>query len=730
MPPVVTIIGADHLPEEPALVIPNRVDSTALNILEETLGGMSKIAWLVEDTLRPSAELMHRVSRDGSSGILFSASNRDRHAVFKRISAMQAAGRHVVLLPGRPVQPPACIADVPLRVLRYLLEGYEGQVLPVYVGMYRKEGRAGLVTSAPPYERMIVEALSPFIPGDGTAERLMTAWHVAGANQVAAALPEEEETLGNALLRSLTEHPRAVIIDGVNEQKMSYRQLLTLAVPLARRLRKRTNIPRMGIILPPGRLSIVANVACILAGITPVNIDYNYTKRLFDSVVQQAELNRFISGSSFMQKLPKFPWPPSRDILLIEELLAVSGFSFQFIKERLVSRLGRRRLAAWMNAPVAAGQQEALTAFSLPEEDSGVRGTRLSHYAVLTGYRLAASRLELHPGQRTLSSLPFHYRAGLMLGLIYPLLSGQDIITYPEPYASKRICELARSYHPAIAAFEPRQIPGILAQAQKGDLADAKHILVAGRVPIAQAQQAYRDLKICLCECYMPAECAMPTACSIAPPEQPERGQAHALPGGAPGTVGLPMPGLAVKVTDILAPNTLLKAGEQGLLWVKGEPLFSGFAGEETAVQKNNAERWVCTGDIGYIRPDGLLTVGGTRERYSYVDGQLVSHAQVEEILATILLSQDEADEPRIAIVGIPVGNERAEQIVLLSTLHHAVGPHDVITLRYALVNARYPSHYAPQRIIALRAIPVLPGGAIDYDLCRRLALMAPGYRR
>ncbi len=731
MPSAVTIIGAKHLPEEPVFVIPNRVDDVALRVLEETLGGSGKIAWLVEDALRPDAKLLSHVNRDGSQGILFSVSDRNRAALLNRINAMRAAGRHVVLLPGRPVQPPACVTDVSLRVLQYLLEEYKGQVLPVYVGMYHGAEQTAVITSEAPYDRMIVSVLSSFIPGEAAAERLMAAWSVAAAELVCSELGEGDETLGSAILRGLTEHPRAVIVDGVNEQGMSYRQLLTLAAPLARRLHKHTLLRRMGIILPPGRLSIIANVACMLAGITPVNIDYNCTARMFRIVVQQAALIRFISSSSFMQKLPDFPWPPSRDMLLIEELLAVSGISFQFIKEYLVSRLGRRRLAAWMDTPVVNPQEEALIAFSLPEEGMEIRGVRFSHSAVLSGYRLAASRLELQPGQRVLSSLPYHYRAGLLFGLVYPLLCGQDIITYPEPYAAKRICDLAHRYHPTITALEPRQIPGILEHVQGDDLAGMKHLLVTGRVPVALAQRAYRDHKICMCECYMPTECAMPVACSLAPLQQLDGVQKPTLSCGAPGTAGLVMPGVAVKVTDHRTPDVPLGVGEKGLLWVKGVALFSGFVGDENSCKVNTPDnRWVCTGDIGSVRADGLLVVGGPRERYSYIDETLVSHAEVEDILTAILPTQNDSNEPQIAVVGIPAAGEYEEQLVLLSKLHHVVGPHDVITLRYAIVNARYPSYYAPQRIVALRTIPVLPGGKIDYDMCRRLALMAPGYRR
>ena len=729
MPPPVTINGAAQLPEKPVLVIPNRVDGAVLRVLVESLGGMEKIAWLVEDTLRPSPELMTQVSREGSQGILFSAARGNHETLAEQVNAKLESGRHVVLLPGHQEQPGAYITDVPMCILQYLLKEYDKLVLPVYAGMYGKPGEAALLTSEQPYEQAVVSFLSAFIPSGDSAERLHAAWALEACRCAANVTHVQEETLGSALLCSLTAHPRAVIIDGVNEQSMSYRRLLTLAAPLARRLRKNTLTRRMGIILPPGRLSIIANVACMLAGISPVNINYNSSKAIFRSIAEQAELTHFITGSNFMQKQPDFPWPPSRDILFVEEMLTSSGLSFQLVKEYLVGRLGWRRLASWMDVPVTTVQDEALMAYSLPEEGAGVRGVLLSHHAVMMGYRLAASRLRSQAGKRVLSSLPFYYRTGFMLGLVYPLLNGQDIITYPESDAAKRICGLAHKYSPTIMTLEPRQIPGILEVAQPGDFVEGGHVLVAGRVPMAVAQQAYRDHKIVLCECYMPPECAMPVACSMPPPVHGVSSP-HVVPAGAPGTAGLVMPGLAVRVTNHLRPDVPLGTGELGLLWVKGEPLFSGFVQDGMPAPDTSTNRWVCTGDIGCIRADGLLVVGGSRERFSYIEGELISHARVEEILADILSIPRISAEPRIAVVGTPTSDGRGEQVVLLSTLHKVVGPHDVITLRYAIVNERIASQYAPQRIVALRAIPTLPGGGVDYAFCRRLALSAPGYRR
>ncbi len=711
----VTIEGAERVPGESVLVIPNRVDEEVVRVLEERLGGMHKITWLVQEELRPAAEVLQQVGRDGAHGMMFSPRRLDAETLHEQIRVRLESGRHVVLLPGRPVQAPAHYADVPPRTLNYLLGGYKRQVLPVFVGLY---GGGGAPVGGAPYEEAQVSFLPVFSAAANSAARVADAWSFTSTEQVTASMEKCGGILSKVLLDSLQEHPDAQVIDGVDEQGLNYRRLLMLAMLLVRRLRKSTTLRRMGIILPPGRFSVIANVACILAGITPVNIDYNYTQQEFSAVAQQAELTLYITGRRFRQKQRHFPWPPERDLLFIEEMLEPAGNIVVHLWERMTNRVGRHRSAAWLGDTREGAEAEALTVFRIPEEGDEVRGVRLSHRAVLAGYRLTAARLGLQPGQRVLSSLPFYHRAGLFLGLIYPLLSGQDIITYPEPETAKRLCTLVRKYQPNMMPLDARQLPGILAHAQERDFGGTKHILVTGRLTEAMAQRAYRERGLCLCSCYLPAELAMPVACSV----RPEGGGASAwtVPCGDVGSVGMVMPGVAVKVRN---GEKDAARGEQGHLWVKGAALFSGCAGKDVPPEEGLPRRWVDTGDIASIREDGLLCVGGPQERFSRIEGEYVSHAQAEEVLGSLLGADAASETPQLAVVGAPTSDGRGEQLVLLSTLHQSVGPHDVITTRYSIANARYSTKLAPQRILAVRAIPTLRGGGVDYDLCRRYVL-------
>lgn len=711
-----TIEGPGQVSGEPVLVIPNRVDMAVLTALEELLGGAGKITWLVDNALRPGEEIMSYMERKRANGMLFHLNPAQRERLHTRIRVELESGRYVVLLPGRPVQPAACAADVPAELLHFLLGEYRGGVLPVYAGMY---GAGAAVVTQAPYEKLLLRAL-PMVPaGEDQAGGVLAAWLEAGASQMSAQLTAG--TLPQALLRSLLAHPHATLIDGVDDSTMSYRQLLYLAAPLARHLRRHTTGKRMGIILPPGKLSAIANVACILAGITPVNVDYSYDAQALQRVIAQAGLTRYITEHCFIHMQQHFAWPPDRDLIFIDEALAHSG-SRMLSKWNILGKwLTAKRVASWINMPTIAEEDEALLVFSPAEHGSAVAGSMLSHRAALAGAVYCRSRMGTRAGQRVLSALPFHHRAGLLTGLIHPLLLGQDIVTYPLPGSGKRLCHLARQYGPSMVMFTPQQAQSVLAHAKEGDFAPSTALYVAGRVPEELVRLAYEKLKIYLCECYMPPEAAMPVACNMPPPSAAGGGARPGIITGAPGAVGLPLPGVSIRITDIDHPDSPIPLSSPGLVWIR----TAAHATRPEHGSSRGYERWQCTGDVGCVRADGLLAIGGPRTRFSKVKGEILSHAEIEKLMVRFLQVEEKPGEPRLAIVGLPDAQEGGEQLILLSTVHEVVGPHDAITLRYDITNAHYPSHWAPNRIVRVNAIPTLPGGQADYAMCRAIAQRA-----
>lgn len=114
-----------------------------------------------------------------------------------------------------------------------------------------------------------------------------------------------------------------------------------------------------------------------------------------------------------------------------------------------------------------------------------------------------------------------------------------------------------------------------------------------------------------------------------------------------PGSCGIALPGLAVRIVD---PATLkdCDAGEEGELIVRGPNLMQGYLNkpEETARAVRNG--WYHTGDLARADRNGFITITGRIKELIIRGGQNIAPAEVEEV---VLKHESVLD---CAVVGLP----------------------------------------------------------------------------
>lgn len=123
-----------------------------------------------------------------------------------------------------------------------------------------------------------------------------------------------------------------------------------------------------------------------------------------------------------------------------------------------------------------------------------------------------------------------------------------------------------------------------------------------------------------------------------------------------PGSVGLPLPGVEVRVVD--EDGFSVEPGDPGEILVRGANLFSGYLGDEAASRRAlDGAGWLHTGDIGVFSEEGELSIVGRRKELVIVSGFNVYPGEVEEVLESHPLVAE------AAVVGWP--DERTgEQVV------------------------------------------------------------------
>ena len=713
----VHLYGKENLPQQPSLFLPNRLDSATLHALEAALGGAANTVYFVEENLRPGEEIMRRLPAERV--VSFNFRNSQSRTLRERLMEHLQAGRSIIYLPGKPVSIMGCIADVPKPFLMQLGALHISPV-PVFVGFYRKSIWQAFTTESK-YDWAALHILPKLSPGPRTGERTMEAWLAASAQEYERH-PLLEKSLARLLVEGMRENADSELIDGMDGSHTSYGKLLGAAVALSRELRKIVTQPRLGIILPPGKGGVVANFACILAGIVPVNINYTSSEPTFRSLVRQSGIKHFLTARAFMNKLPQFPWPEEDSLLHID---------------RILKGIGLPKIGAWIAfarfapMPVVArtleldkrhGDAEAALIFTSGSSGEP-KGVPFTHRMIIANMSQMLSKVWLPQGSRFLCSLPIFHSFGLTVSTLLPAIYGFSMVTYPSPLEAKSLNDLIEKYECRLVVTTPTFARSMLRKAHEHSYDSVKYFIVgAEKLQKVVADEFEKKCHVRLLEGYGLTETA--PVCGVNLPDAPPSpDRPYYVPGYNFGAVGHVLPGLAVRITDPDDDSCALPLTEQGMIWLKGANVFHGYIGREELNAKLFRDGWFKTGDLGSVDLNGFLSLGGRRSRFSKVAGEMVPHEVVEAAIESYV-QQLEHTEPgvrSVAIVGVPDA-QKGEALVLLSAVHHGQLSQALDAVRAHLVSEGLPRLWCPREIIPVESIPVLPTGKLDLRGCQMLA--------
>jgi len=174
--------------------------------------------------------------------------------------------------------------------------------------------------------------------------------------------------------------------------------------------------------------------------------------------------------------------------------------------------------------------------------------------------------------------------------------------------------------------------------------------------------------------------------------------------GNKPGTVGHPLPGIAVKIVN---PATMepLDPNTEGLVLVKGPNRMIGYLNQVERTAEAVRDGWYVTGDIGALDDEGFLRITDRLARFSKIAGEMVPHLKVEEAIYAII------GEHACAVTGIP-DDQRGERLVALYT-RPDLTPAE---LWRHLSETDLPKLWLPKRenIYQVDALPTLGTGKLD----------------
>ena len=701
--------GESNIPPSGILIIANRLAFQDLLNLEKLLSGR-KLVFLIDRRLDYDPLLQAHLEKEDTHALEFSSDEASKAIFKKELHQYLAEGSVVIFVPGVAYTRSGQNLSIPSEILKFLTSA-GAPILPLFVD-HPEESALG-VENRTDVERIVLSFGEPLqreaVNLANFTEHLLIAGETAYACR-----PILQSHLARELLRGLKKHGRsAEIIDGLDGSKLRFDKLLAAAIAFSKVVRKETQKKRVGIILPPGKGGILSNLAVLLAGKVPVNLNFTAGEKAIASCIAQADIDKFITADPFVRKMTSFSWPPNRQLILLDRVLpGMKGKIGLWLG--LSKILSAGFIASLLKLPKKGGSQEAVLLFT-SGSSGDPKGVVLSHRNVLANVNQFGSRIDLRSDDKVLGCLPLFHSFGCTVTMWYPMIEGVSVVTYPSPLEVAKLAELIKEHAVSLILATPTFLRGYLRKATKEQLASVKMVITgAEKLPKKVAENFKELFGKPVLEGYGLTETSPVSNVNLPDAVRPDGARGPVLPNHRSGSVGQFIPGIAVRITD---PDTQepLPLYTAGMIWLRGSNIFEGYLNqpEKTAsVMKNG---WFMTGDIGRLDEDGFLYIEGRLSRFSKIGGEMVPHETVEDLINKALGHAE--DERRITIVGVP-DEAKGEALILLSSNPDI----DLQELRTKLTADGIPALWIPKKIVDVAEIPILASGKLDIKSCEKLA--------
>lgn len=708
----IEILGKQHIPTEGALVIPGRLDFHEMLHLEQLFTGRN-ITWLCEENVVLEDAVRNFLERDGVTAVAFSATDTDPAAIGDKLKEKLENGGLLIFLCGQACSPPGDCCHIAAPIIKQLCS-LGLPVLPISVSQPVDISSSPENTSKLPSSIFSFGELIPAKDVSAAAWRqsLLLAEEVAFSSRdfLNGSLPL-------TLLAGLKKHGSTTkLYDGTDDSELSFDKVLAAAIAFSGEIKQLTKKKRVGIILPPGKGGMVANLAVLFAGKIPVNINFTASHDAVKSSIRQADIDKFITADPFVRKVSSFPWPPNRDLIFIERSLP--KLKKKIIRWVILSKiLPVSMIAKILGIGSSSGDDEAVLLFTSGSSGEP-KGVPLSHRNILANVCQFGSRCPLTHESKILGCLPLFHSFGSTVTLWFPCIEGINLVTYPSPLETKRLAELIEMHSVNMLLSTPTFLRGYMRRVKPEQLKSLDFVVTgAEKLPESLATSFRDKFGILPMEGYGLTETSPATNVNLPTPEK--EGDIPVIEGNRFGSVGKFLPGMAVKMTNP-ATGKPSPVDVQGTIWLRGANIFPGYLGDQKKTDEVIKDGWFNTGDIGRLDDDGFLYIEGRLSRFSKIAGEMVPHETVEAAI-TKVLGLDQETERKIAVVGIP-DVQKGEAIALLTTVCGETLEQECIDLRYKLMDAGLPSLWCPKTFIPTEEIPILASGKLDIKACQQLA--------
>ena len=493
------------------------------------------------------------------------------------------------------------------------------------------------------------------------------------------------ENLYAHIERATPADPDAVILEDDAGHSFSWRQLHAATARYAALLRAHGAAPgdRVAVQVDKSPQSLFLYLACLRAGLTylPLNTAY-----------QRSELAYFLGDA---EPAIVVCAPQSQDE--IRNLRAPSA-QLLTLDENGEGSLAQAAASMQPEFTTAAVEPDHLAAIIYTSGTTGrSKGAMVTHRNLSSNARTLVEYWGFSARDVLLHALPIFHVHGLFVANHCALLSGARMLWHRRFEAKAVLRDLPRA---TVLMGVPTFYTRLLAEPGFGPAACAgMRLFISGSAPLLMEtfQQFEARMGQRILERYGMSEAGMITS---NPLEGERRG----------GTVGLPLPGVSVRIAD--DDDRPLSQGATGGIQIRGSNVFRGYwRMPEKTREEFTADGWFRTGDVGSIDAQGYLSIVGRAKDLIITGGYNVYPKEIELAIdaipgvlesAVIGLPHPDFGEAVTAVVVARPGAEISE----LQIIQH--------------VKAQLANYKVPKRVILLPDLPRNAMGKVQKNVLRQ----------
>ncbi|MBN2616965.1 MAG: AMP-binding protein [Spirochaetales bacterium] len=476
---------------------------------------------------------------------------------------------------------------------------------------------------------------------------------------------------------------KIAIIDKMTGVKVPYSRALIGAYILKNKFSAYSS-KYIGIMIPTSAGAMLATIGALFAGKIPVMINYS-TGAEENSIFAMKEcgFDTIITSRALLEKI-SCPLIPG--MICIEDIMQTVTTKDKILAA-LVTKLPNFLLFSMF--PKTFETDTAVILFtSGSEKDPKI--VQLSHKNLYTNAKASVEALEIYSNDIILSVLPLFHVFGIQTNFWLPLLTGMTAVTYANPLDYKNVAKIIKSEKCTMIAATPIFLSGYTRSSKPGDF-ETLTLVVAGadKTPEWLREDYKTKHNIDILEGYGTTE--------TSPVISVNRKNSN-----KPGSIGLPLEGVEVKITDIDS-DEILPNNSEGKIYVKGDLVMKGYlnSSENSKVIKDG---WYYTGDIGLLDDDGFLWHKGRLKRFVKIGGEMVSLLKIETVLSEIITDHD-------IEFGVIEESCDIKGATLTAVFTKEIDRDNLIKQ----LGQKLPPIYIPKKYITVNELPKMGSGKIDY---------------